>query len=106
MTWSGSTRDVAAALRDRPARCIVLVAIALAGAVLALTVPTALSSQRSGATVSVSAPPDGANRTTRTSRRASARGRAPLFFGFREFAWDPDAGVPGFDLPDADAPPQ
>jgi hypothetical protein len=34
------------------------------------------------------------------TRPASAdRGRVPLFFGFLEYDWDPDApgGVPGFD---------
>jgi hypothetical protein len=34
------------------------------------------------------------------SRPASAdHGRVPLFFGFLEYDWDPDApgGVPGFD---------
>ena len=80
-----------------------LAAVALAAAVLALALPVSSSGQSPGAVgASAAALSDSHVVPTpaRMSRPASAdHGRVPLFFGFLEYDWDPDApgGVPGFD---------
>ena len=83
---------------DRPAGPIA--ALALAGAVVALLVPGS-SSGRSPVGASAARPDSHlVAAPARMSRPASAEhGRVPLFFGFLEYDWDPDApgGVPGFD---------
>ena len=80
-----------------------LAAVALAAAVIVLALPVS-SSGRSpgavGASVAALSVSHAVTTPARVSRPASAdHGRVPLFFGFLEFDWDPDApgGVPGFD---------
>ena len=95
------TPEVPAARRAADRLAGPLAAVALAAAVIALALPV---SDRSPGAVGASAAAfsDSKAVTTpaRVSRPASAdHGRVPLFFGFLEYDWDPDApgGVPGFD---------
>ena len=89
----------------RPADQLVgpLAAVALAAAMIALVLPVSSPGRTPGAVgASAAALSDSHAVTTpaRMSRPASAdHGRVPLFFGFLEYDWDPDApgGVPGFD---------
>ena len=80
-----------------------LAAVALAAAVIALVLPVSSPGRNPGAVgASAAALSDSHAVTTpaRMSRPAPAdHGRLPLFFGFLEYDWDPDApgGVPGFD---------
>ena len=77
--------------------------MALAGAVVALLAPVSPSGRGPGAVgASAAALSDSHPVTTLASVSwpASAdHGRVPVFFGFLEYDWDPDApgGVPGFD---------
>jgi hypothetical protein len=89
----------------RPADRLVgpLAAVALAAAVIVLVLPVSSSGQSPdavNASAAVLSVPHAVTTPARVSRPASAdHGRVPLFFGFLEFDWDPDApgGVPGFD---------
>lgn len=80
-----------------------LAALALTGAVIALVLPVSSSGRSSGGVGASAAVLPDAHAVTipaRMTRPASAdHGRVPLFFGFLEYDWDPDApgGVPGFD---------
>jgi hypothetical protein len=80
-----------------------LAAVALAAAVIALVLPVSSPGRNSGAVGSSAAALSDSYAVTtpaRMSRPASTdHGRVPLFFGFLEYDWDPDApgGVPGFD---------
>jgi hypothetical protein len=77
--------------------------VALAAAVIALALSVSSSGRSRGAVGSPAAVLSDSHAVTteaRMSRPASADlGRVPLFFGFLEYDWDPDApgGVPGFD---------
>ena len=95
------TPEAVAARRPADRLAGPLAAVALAAAVIALALPVS-SSGRSAVGASAAALSDSHAVTTpaRMSRPASAdHGRVPLFFGFLEYDWDPDApgGVPGFD---------
>ena len=78
-------------------------AVALAAAVIALALPVSSSGRSPGAVGAAAAfllDSHAVTTQARMSRPASAdHGRVPLFFGFLEYDWDPDApgGVPGFD---------
>ena len=96
------TTDVPAVHRPADRLAGPIAALALAGAVVALLVPVSSSGRSPGAVGASAAPSDSHLVATpaRMSRPASAdHGRVPLFFGFLEYDWDPDApgGVPGFD---------
>ena len=97
------TPEATAARRPADRLAGPLAAVALAAAVIALAPPVSSSGRSPGAVgASAAALSDSHAVTTpaRMSRPASAdHGRVPLFFGFLEYDWDPDApgGVPGFD---------
>jgi hypothetical protein len=80
-----------------------LAAVAFAATVIALALPVSSTGRNSGAIPSSAAALSDSYAVTtpaRMSRPASTdHGRVPLFFGFLEHDWDPDApgGVPGFD---------
>jgi hypothetical protein len=80
-----------------------LAAVALTVAVIALALQVSPSGRSPGAVGASAAALSASHVVTtqaRMSRPASAdHGRVPLFFGFLEYDWDPDApgGVPGFD---------
>ena len=94
----------ATAVRRRADRLVgPLAALALSAAAIALALPVP-SSGRSpgavGASAAVLSDSQAVTTRARMSRPASAdHGRVPLFFGFLEYDWDPDApgGVSGFD---------
>ena len=97
------TPEAVAARRPADRLAGSLAAVALAAAVIVLALPVLSPGQSPGAVgASVAALSDSHAVTTpaRMSGPASAEhGRVPLFFGFLEYDWDPDApgGVPGFD---------
>ena len=86
---------------DRLARA--LVALALAGAAIALVLPVSSSGRSTGgvgAAAAVLSDSGTVAMPARMARPASPDdGRIRQFFGFLEYDWDPDApdGVPGFD---------
>ena len=78
---------------DRIAQGIAMIAIL--AAVFALVVPVSFSGPQSIAATA----PARAQATAVPNDKLPDGERVPLFFGFLEFDWDPDApgGVPGFD---------
>lgn len=77
-----------------------LAALVLAGAVVALLVPVSPSGRSLGAPAAALSDSHPVTTLASMSSPASAdRGHVPMFFGFLEYDWDPDApgGVPGFD---------
>ena len=95
------TSEVTAAGRRADGRAGPLAAVALAAAVIALAVPVSGRSPGAvGASAAAFSDSHAVTTPARVSRPASAdHGRVPIFFGFLEYDWDPDApgGVPGFD---------
>jgi hypothetical protein len=97
------TPEAVAARRPADRLAGSLAAVALAAAVIALALPVSSPGQSFGAVGASAAVLSDSHAVTtpaRMSRPASAdHGRVPLFFGFLEYDWDPDApgGVPGFD---------
>ena len=80
-----------------------LAAVALAVALIALALPVSSSGRSPGAVGSSAAALSDSHAVTTPARMSRSEstdhGRVPLFFGFLEYDWDPDApgGVPGFD---------
>ena len=112
------TPEATGARRPADRRAGPLAAVALAAAVIALVLPVSSPGQSPravGASAAVLSDSHAVTASARVSRPSSAdHGRVPLFFGFLEYDWDPDApgGVPGFDswpkhdLSDAETSPR
>jgi hypothetical protein len=86
-------------LPEPPHRRRVIATVALIVALLALAFPAASPGVRFGGATAASVPPAAHQLSSSDAPASFERGRAPAFFGFLEFDWDPDApgGVPGFD---------
>ena len=86
---------------EPPRRRLLIAVVTLSIALLALTLPAAWLGERAGGATSAAVRPSAHQASLPNAPLSTSfeRGHAPRFFGFLEFAWDPDAagGVPGFD---------
>jgi len=79
---------------EPPRRRLLIATVTLIVALLGLALPAPWLGERSGGATSAAVRP-----AAHEASPPFQHGHLPMFFGFLEFDWDPDApgGVPGFD---------